>query len=276
MPLVVDPTKTRLIGGELRAGRFGFFCSNGRKHVFHHLISEGSGTSMDIGPCEGDSCPFAQTHGFHDCQCYESCLDTRWITLDCGRDIRVYFHPRGWEGRGKNRRRACNVTIMAGGLGSGWYFELAKEAEAADGLTSNWPPDWLERKRTRECETNEKGHHWSFEDDAGKTVQHPDGRSVLYWDVDDQVPDDAVQRHCGHCREAQMKRPDGQWSADRDGCPCCEELPQEHGQYYCERCSHGAPRSLVTQQERDYVSSHHRAGAGATVIMGVPADIRRE
>ena len=73
-----------------------------------------------------------------------------------------------------------------------------------------------------------------------------------------------------------MKRPGGQWSGDRDGCPCCEELPSEHGQYYCRRCSHGAPRSLVTQQERDYFSSHDRAGAGASIIMGVPAGLRRD
>ena len=56
-------TSARLMGGELRYGNYGFYCSNGRKHVFHHLFSETSGTSMDIGPCEGDSCPFAQTHG---------------------------------------------------------------------------------------------------------------------------------------------------------------------------------------------------------------------
>jgi len=276
MPLIVDPAKTCLIGGELRAGDFGFFCSNGRKHVFHHLISVGSGTSMDIGQCEGDSCPLAQTHGLHDCQSNETCLDTRRITLDRARDIRAYIHPRGWEGRGKNRRRDCNVTIMAGGpRAGGWYLELAKEAEEADGLTSNRPHDWLERKRASECEANEKGHHWSFEDDAGKTMQYPDGRGVLYWDVDDQVPDDAVQRNCSHCRETQMKRPDGQWSGDHDRCPCCEDFPQEHEQYYCNRCSHGAPRSLVTQQERDYVASKHREGAGV-IVMGVPADMRRK
>jgi hypothetical protein len=56
----VNLTSARLMGGELRYGRYGFYCSNGRKHVFHRLFSETSGTSMDIGPCEEDSCPFAQ------------------------------------------------------------------------------------------------------------------------------------------------------------------------------------------------------------------------
>ena len=130
-------TSARLMGGELRYGNYGFYCSNGRKHVFHHLFSETSGTSMDIGPCEGDSCPFAQTHGLHHCRSCESCLDSRRITLDSGRDLKVYFHPRGWQGRGKNRRRACSVTIMrAGSLEPGWYYELAREAEAADGADS--------------------------------------------------------------------------------------------------------------------------------------------
>ena len=271
-------TSARLIGGELRYGRYGFYCSNGRKHVFHHLFPENSGTSMDIGPCEGDSCPFAQTHGSHNCQSCESCLDTRRITLDSGRDLRVYFHPRGgWQGRGKNRRRAGTVTIMrAGSLEPGWYHELAQQAEAADGLTGNRPHDWLECKRARECAANENGHHWAFEDDEGTTIKHPDGRHVLYRDSDNLTPDDAVQRNCSHCHQTQMKRPDGQWSGDRDGCPCCEELPSEHGQYYCKRCSHGAPRSLVTQQERDYFSSHDRAGAGASIIMSVPAGLRRD
>jgi hypothetical protein len=129
----VNLASARLMGGELRYANYGFYCSNGRKHVFHHLFSEGSGTSMDIGPCEGDSCPFAQTHGFHNCQgCEsESCLDSRRITLDSGRDLTVYFHPHGWHGRGKNRRRACSVTIMrGGGLKPGWYYELAREAYA--------------------------------------------------------------------------------------------------------------------------------------------------
>ena len=45
-----------LIGGELRYGPFGLFCSNGRKHIFQHLWKN-SGTCMDIGPCEGESCP---------------------------------------------------------------------------------------------------------------------------------------------------------------------------------------------------------------------------
>ena len=85
-----------------------------------------------------------------------------------------------------------------------------------------------------------------------------------------------MQRNCSHCRETQMKRPDGRWSGDRDDCPCCEELPAGHALYYCERCSHGAPRSLVTQQERDYFSGHDREGAGGTIAMTVPADMRRE
>ena len=75
---------------------------------------------MDIGPCEGDSCPFAQTHGLHNCRAHESCLDSRRITLDSGRDLKVYFHPRGWQGRGKNRRRACSVTIMRAGSAGHW------------------------------------------------------------------------------------------------------------------------------------------------------------
>jgi len=60
-----------------------------------------------------------------------------------------------------------------------------------------------------------------------------------------------------------------------DALEVCEDFPQEHEQYYCNRCSHGAPRSLVTQQERDYVASQHREGAGV-IVMGVPADIRRK
>jgi hypothetical protein len=148
----VNLTSARLMGGELR---YGFYCSNGRKHVFHHLFSESSGTTMDIGPCAGDSCPFAQTHGLHVCQSCEGCLDSRRITLDSGRDLKVYFHPRGgWQGRGENRRRAGSVTIMrAGSLEPGWYHELAREAEATDGLTAGRPQDWLECKRTRECAT---------------------------------------------------------------------------------------------------------------------------
>jgi len=74
------------MGGELRYGNYGFYCSNGRKHVFHHLFPDSSGTSMDIGPCERDACPFAPTHGSHVCQSCEGCLDTRRITLDSGRD----------------------------------------------------------------------------------------------------------------------------------------------------------------------------------------------
>jgi hypothetical protein len=232
---------------------------------------------MDIGPCEGDSCPFTQTHGLHSCQAHESCLDTRRITLDSGRGLTVDFHPRGWQGRGKNRRRACSVTMMRVGiLEPGWYHELAREAEAEDGLTAGRPHDWLKCKRTRECGTSEKGHHWSFEDDAGMTIKYPDGRYVLYRDADNLAPDGAVQRNCSHCHETQMKRPDGRWSGDRDGCPCCEELPSEHEQYYCKRCSHGAPRSLVTQQEREYFSSHHMAGTCGSIIMTMPAKKRRE
>ena len=85
--------------------------------------------------------------------CSSDLLDTRRITLDSGRDLRVYFHPRGgWQGRGKNRRRAGTVTIMrAGSLEPGWYHELAQQAEAADGLTANRPHDWLECKLTRDC-----------------------------------------------------------------------------------------------------------------------------
>jgi len=274
----VNLASARLMGGELRYGNYGFYCSNGRKHVFHHLFPENSGTSMDIGPCEGDACPFAQTHGSHYCRSCESCLDSRRITLDSGRDLKVYFHPRGgWQGRGKNRRRAGSVTIMrAGSLEPGWYHELAQQAEAADGLTANRPHDWLECKLTRECATNENGHHWAFEDDEGITIKHPDGRHVLQWDSDNLAVDGAVQRNCSHCHETQMKRPDGQWSGDRDGCPCCEELPPEHALYYCIRCSHGAPRSLVTQQERDYFSRHDRAGAGASIIMTVPPGLRMD
>lgn len=268
-----------LAGGELRCGDYGFYCSNGRKHIFHRMFPEtNGGTSMDIGPCEGDSCALARTHGFHECRCGESCLDTRRITLDSGRDLRVYINPRGgWQGRGKNRRRACAVTMMrAGTLEPGWYLELAQQAEAADGLTAGRPHDWLECKRTRECATSKNGHHWGFQDDGGATLQHPDGRYVLYWDTDDLAADGAVQRNCSHCHERQMRRPDGQWSGNRDGCPCCEELPAEHALYYCERCSHGAPRSLVTQQERDYLSGRDKADAGACIIMDMPADLRRE
>jgi len=274
----VNLTSTRLTGGELRDGNYGFYCSNGKKHVFHRLFSETSGTSMDIGPCEGDSCPFALTHGSHNCQSCESCLDTRRITLDSGRDLKVYFHPRGdWQGRGKNRRRAGTVTMMrAGSLEPGWYHELAQQAEAADGLTAGRPHDWLECKRARECASNENGHHWAFEDGEGTIIKHPDGRHVLYRDSDNLAAEGAVQRNCSHCHQTQMKRPDGQWSGDREGCPCCEELPAEHGQYHCRRCSHGAPRSLVTRQERDYFSSHDLAGAGASIIMSVPAGLRRD
>jgi hypothetical protein len=273
----VNLASARLMGGELRYGRYGFYCSNGRKHVFHHLFSESSGTSMDIGPCEGDSCPFAQTHGLHSCQSCESCLNSRRITLDSGRDLKVHFRPRGWQGRGKNRRRACGVTIMrAGGLEPAWYHELAREAEAADGLTAGRPRDWLECKRAGDCRADEKGHHWSFEDAAGNTVKRPDGRYVLYRDSDNLAPDGAAQRSCSHCRETQMKRPDGRWSGDRDGCPCCGELPSEHGHYYCIRCGHGAPRSLVTQQERDYFSEAEASANGPIAAMTAPADMRRK
>ncbi len=275
----MDLTNARLIRGELRYGNFGFYCSNGRKHVFHHLFSEGSGTSMDIGPCEGDACPFAQTHGFHDCQSCESCLDSRRITLDTGRDLKVYLHPFGWKGRGKNRRRACSVTMSAGGgpLHPDWYYELAREAEATDGLTSSWPSDWLERKRTRECKTSDKGHDWSFEDDTGINMKHADGRYVLHRDSDNKVPDGAVQRECAHCHKTQMKRPDGRWSGDPDGCPCCEELPSEHSQYSCIRCRHGAPCSLVTEQERTYFLDRTRASASGNLIaMTIPSNVRRE
>jgi hypothetical protein len=166
----VNLTSARLMGGELRYGRYGFYCANGRKHVFHRLFSETSGTSMDIGPCEGDSCPFAQTHGSHVCQSYEGCLDTRRITLDSGRDLGVYFHPHGgWQGRGKNRRRACSVTIMrAGSLEPGWYHELPQHAEAADGLTANRPQDWLECKLTRECATKSPEPQLDRAKDAGQ------------------------------------------------------------------------------------------------------------
>lgn len=144
-------TGAQLMGGELQRGKFGFYCSNDRKHVFAHLFPDGSGTSMDIGPCEGDSCPLAPTHGTYYCQSCEGCLDTRRITLDSERDLKVSFHPYGgWQGKGKNRRRAGSVTMVRGSiLGSGWYLELAREAEAADGLTAGWPDDRLESKRAR-------------------------------------------------------------------------------------------------------------------------------
>jgi hypothetical protein len=166
--------------------------------------------------------------------------------------------------------------MRAGSLEPGWYYELAREAEAADGLTANRPHDWLECKLTRECGTNQKGHHRSLEDDAGITIRHLDGRYVQYRDSGNLAPDGAVQRNCSHCHETQMKRPDGRWSGDRNDCPCCEELPSEHGQYYCIRCSHGAPRSLVTQQEREYFSGHDREGTGGSIVMTVPADMRTE
>jgi len=118
--------------------------------------------------------------------------------------------------------------------------------------------------------------HWSFEDDAGIAIKHPDGRYVQCRDSDNLAPDDAVQRNCSHCHATQMKRPDGRWSGDGDACPCCEELLSEHARYYCTRCGHGAPRPLVTQQERDYFSSHDQAGTGGSIIMGIPADMRRQ
>lgn len=266
-----------LMGGELRIGRYGFFCSNGRKHVFHHLFSEAGGTCMDIGPCGGDVCPLAQTHGSHDCQACEACLDSRRITLDEEHNLRVYFHPRGgWQGRGKNRRRAGSISMQAGSLEPGWYHELAQQAEAADGLTSGRPDDWLDRKRMSECADNENGHQWAFEDDDGRVIQHPDGRSVLHPDSDNQSADGAVQRNCTHCHETQIRRPDGRWKADPEDCPCCEELPGEHALYHCKRCGHGAPKSLVTQQERDYFSSRVGTRAGASIMTGVPEDVRRK
>ena len=109
-------TSARLMGGELRYGNYGLSPAQTAGSTYSIISSrESSGTSMDIGPCEGDSCPFAQTHGLHNCRAHESCLDSRRITLDSGRDLKVYFHPRGWQGRGKSRRRACSVTIMRAG-----------------------------------------------------------------------------------------------------------------------------------------------------------------
>jgi hypothetical protein len=150
--------------------------------------------------------------------------------------------------------------MRAGSLEPGWYHELAQQAEAADGLTTGRPHDWLECKLTRDCATNENGHHWAFEDDEGNVIKHPDGRHVLHWDSGNLAADGAVQRNCSHCHETQMQRPDGRWGGDPDDCPCCEELPAEHILYHCKRCGHGAPRSLVTQQERDYFSGHDRTG----------------
>lgn len=230
----VDLTNFHLTRGELRNGNIGFHCSGGRKHVFHHLFSDGSGTAMDIGPCDGDSCPFAQTHGLITCGSPTSCLESRRITLDYERPA-TYMLPGGWQGRGKNRHRSA--CIISGRLQPSGYYELAQEAEATDGLTSAWPPDW----QTRKCESSEKGHCWWYRDDDGRDpCQAPNGSSHSHDDGDEpEHIAKATRRRCHHCPEAQLKRPDGHWSGSRDGCPCCEEFPSVHSEYRCGACGHG-------------------------------------
>ena len=187
---------------------------------------------MDIGPCGGDSCPFAQTHGLITCGSPTLCLESRRITLDQGKRPATYMLPGRWQGRGKNRHRS--VCIITGRLQPDGYYKLAQEAEAIDGLTSAWPPDWQIRK----CESSEKGHCWYYRDDDGRDpCQAPNGSS--HWHDDGDEPEhiaNATRRRCHHCPEAQLKRSDGHWSGSRDGCPCCEELPSEHSEYHCGAC----------------------------------------
>jgi hypothetical protein len=229
----MDTNQGQLIGGEIRYGKVGFFCASGRRHVFLHLFSEGSGTGMDIGPCEGELCPYAQTHGLIGCGSCEhgslSCLESRRIALDRkrhGHDTSILPF-----GRKRGRRECSIVTVKGGGLIPDWYAQLALDAETGDRLTSDWPDDWPRRK----CEASERGHHWIYKDDNGMDLgRDADGRNFGCWDTDaepDYMPQ-ASQRHCLRCPVTQTKRANGEWSGDRDSCPCCAELPSEHSEYY--------------------------------------------
>ena len=231
---MTDPLQGALVQGEIRSGRFGFFCSNGRKHIFHHMFPDGSGTCMDIGSCEGESCPFARTHGLSDCQGCESgsCLKSRRITIDHMRHRHdTHIHPMG-----KGRSRYPGRVTVKGGMIPDSYSQLAYGAETLDGLTGDWPDDW----QMRECEARELGHTWSYSDSSGlDPCKAANGSSHSHRDGDE--PDhiaNAAQRHCFSCGVKQIKRANREWSDSRDDCPCCAEFPSEHGQYYCIVCGH--------------------------------------
>src|SRR5215471_10682516 len=233
----MDTYQGQLVGGEIRHGKVGFFCASGRKHVFLHLFQDG-GTGMDIGPCEGESCPYARTHGLIGCNSCKrgslSCLESRHITLN-KRCPETYMLP---VGRKRGCLQCCIVTAKGGGLEPDWCRRLAEDAEAVDRLTGDWPSDW----RRCQCEASERGHHWYYTDDNGFELgKDADGRNFGCWDADPD-PDfiaQAAQRRCLSCGAVtQMKRADGEWSEDRNGCTCCTELPSEHSQYHCARCEH--------------------------------------
>jgi hypothetical protein len=179
----VDTSQGQLIRGEIQHGKFGFYCANGRKHISHHLFSDDSGTCMDIGPCEGESCPLARTHGLISCggckSGSDSCLVSRRITLDHKRrDHDTYIHPFGR----KKGRRKCSIVTIRGGLTPDWYYQLALDAETLDRLISDWPDDWLRRR----CEDSEPGHNWIYTDDSGMHIcRDADGRGHMHRDGDE-------------------------------------------------------------------------------------------
>jgi hypothetical protein len=231
---MTDPLQGALVQGEIRYGRYGFSCSNSRRHIFHHMFPDGSGTGMDIGPCEGESCALARTHGLVECQGCESgsCLKSRRITIDhMRRNHGTHIHPMG-----KGRSRHVGRITITGGFVPDWYSRLAYGAETLDRLTSDWPDDW----QRRECEANELGHNWTHRDDSGRDpCQAANGSSHMHRDGDE--PDhiaNAAQRRCTHCPTAQTKRANGEWTDSRDDCPCCAEFPSDHSQYYCIVCGH--------------------------------------
>jgi hypothetical protein len=188
---------------------------------------------MDIGPCEGESCPLARTHALNSCRCCESgsCLKSRRITIDhMRRNHDTYIHPFG-EGRS---RHAGSVTIT-GGMSSRSEYELAYAAEELDRLTSDWPDDW----QMRECEAREQGHSWIYTTNIGHTCRDAAGRGHTHRDGDEpEHIANATQRQCTHCPTRQIKRANGEWSDSRDDCPCCAEFSSEHSQYYCIVCGH--------------------------------------
>ena len=235
-----------LVQGEIRHGRYGFFCSNSRKHIFHHTFRDDSGTCMDIGPCEGESCTLARTHGLSECQSCESgsCLKSRRITINQGRRRHdTYIHPMG-EGRS---RQPGGVEIK-GGLIPDSYYQLAYGAEALDRLTGGWPDDW----QRRECEARELGHTWAYADHYGRQICQDDaGRGHSHRDGDEpEHIANAAQRHCFSCGVRQIRRA-SEWSDSRDDCPCCAEFPSEPGRFYCIVCGHEPVASQLATADVD-------------------------
>lgn len=120
--------------------RITYYCSNGRRHAFWSMFADGSGTVMDIGPCEGESCTAP-----HDSVCHcdtGSCLRGRRVTLDRWQGRVVTRETESGTGK---RKSATVITIDLGPLHEQWH-RLAVEAEAADHATSGWPADWHDRR----------------------------------------------------------------------------------------------------------------------------------